>query len=192
MAVEEAVTSGGRVREPAESDVESAGREVARWLPRTRPSVHYAFTDRVAVGVQGNVLFSLQALATWNALRSRWLDASLRIGSGYEQCLVVTARYCQQDTLADFVFHAETLASLGLNPTPRITVQLTAGPILQRGADTRIVLWSELNSYFFVTREVGLGPSVLVLPRWLPDGRWVVAPALSLVVYPKRGNPYLP
>lgn len=192
VAVEEPIASGTRPAQPERGRIETAARDVARWVPRTRTSVHYAFTDRVAVGLQGNVVFSLQALGSWNVLRSRWLDATLRAGTGYEQCAILTSRLCQQDTLANFVFHAEALGSLGFNPTPRVTVQLTAGPILQRGGDTRALLWSELDAYVFVSRDVGLGPTVLVLPRWLPDGRWVVAPAVSLVVYPGHGNPYLP
>ena len=184
-------SAAARSTEEEQSTVERTARDVGAFIPRTRPSVHYAFTDRLAAGLQGNVAFSLQALGTWNPVRTRWVDASVRIGVGYEQCAIVTSRWCQQDALADFVFHAEALGSLGFNPSERVTVQLTAGPILQRGADTRVLAWTQLDAYVFITRQVGLGPSVLVLPRWQPDGRWIVAPALSVLVYPGDANPYL-
>lgn len=181
---------GTAPNQPERGRVETLVRDVARYVPRTRPSVHYAFTDRIALGVQGNLLFSLQALGTWNPVRTRYFDASLRLGAGYEQCLVVGSRYCEQESLSDFVFHGEALGSVGFNPISWVTLQATVGPVLQRGADTRALAWLESNAFFFLTREVALGPSLLVLPRWLPDGRWNVSPAITLVGYPARSNPY--
>lgn len=174
---------------------------------RLRGWLAYGVTDRVALAATLTVplfMMSGQLAVQWNPIRTRYFDLAGTLRGGVELCFTGSdlalwagqgGHFCDHHVHSRVLWHTAAIAQLGFNPIDRLIVQLQGGAYSQHGKDAppRVGPWLGGHVYFMISDQVALGPDLAVLPGWFEDGRALVQPSLSLVVWPGRGqNPYRP
>ena len=170
------------------------------WWPKVHGWASYSLTNRFAVSVVARLpIFPAGAYAGahWVPLQTRYVDLALQTRVGLAACFDLRgwgeADFCSRGygPAREFYGTGSSVALMGINPARWLTLQVQGGGWMQRGFDWRAGPWVGGAIHVMPTAEVGIGVDLMVLPRWFPDGRALVQPALSLVFWPKRGsNPY--